>query len=596
MGKRKKKLAVLLATTMAMSLMTSFTSFAAEGQETTGEQVQETTLQPGGTEGETSVQEDSVNKEPLVTITVAPSSEENESGMLTETKIAGDEDKTDVSTNDVIDDGSQDTGESETPEKDTSLVNPGEVTDLTAAYSSTPESEEPVTSATSAPSLASAPTPTNNNTDEEETETKTTVWLKGEELKESEDFVSLGENKGSYKYNDGTLVLKDVVIEVEAGHGPAISFRGTLVIDLQGNNTLITNGGTVVTGWFDSESDDNKLTITGDEDASLLISNKGEGKTEDSYYSDGIYVGDGDLVIDGVEVTSDVYSSGYSAAIWVDNGDVTITNGADVTAKSEAVEDVMCHYGIYAGEGKISVTNDSDVYASADGDLSDLAELVAAGYGDTIQGGGISNYYWYDLLLSSMFNGAYGGLHEGAMAQLGIGMFSEAYGVDPNADETGTTGILIDDSNVRSIGSFASMLVIGQDGTIKINDSTIISPDDVNIRELMAVIDDDPDAAAVIIGAILANGEGPIDIDAIMKEINKLQNAGETEELETYLTSLFDAVAKDVNIVRDAELQIQKAGLVIPKTGVEIQVEGLVIALIMAGAICAYCIRRKVTG
>lgn len=141
------------------------------------------------------------------------------------------------------------------------------------------------------------------------------------------------------------------------------------------------------------------------------------------------------------------------------------------------------------------------------------------------------------------------------------------------------------------------MLVLGLDGTIKIDDSTIVSPDNVNVCKLMAMINSDPDAAAQQIGAILAIGESEIDLDKVFEKINEFVDASDMEGLEAYLTELFDSIAKDVNIVRDAELQTQKAGLgissSIPTTGDNFQVEGLLIAMIVAGVVIAYCIRRK---
>ena len=51
----------------------------------------------------------------------------------------------------------------------------------------------------------------------------------------------------------------------------------------------------------------------------------------------------------------------------------------------------------------------------------------------------------------------------------------------------------------------------------------------------MAVIGGDSDAAASVIGAILATGEGPIDMDAIMEKIDSLNEAGDEEALLAYL-------------------------------------------------------------
>ena len=126
---------------------------------------------------------------------------------------------------------------------------------------------------------------------------------------------------------------------------------------------------------------------------------------------------------------------------------------------------------------------------------------------------------------------------------------------------------------------------------ITIDGSTIVSPEGVNVRDLMAVIGGDSDAAASVIGAILATGEGPIDMDAIMEKIDSLNEAGDEEALLAYLDSLFGAIAKDVNIIRNSELQTEKAG--IPVTGDSYHVEFLILGLIAAGAVSAYLIRKR---
>lgn len=547
MGKSRKRLAVLLAATMVISMMTGFTSFAAEeGTEESSVDVGLNGTMPDATTPDTST--------PDATTPDTTTPDATTSDTTTPDATVPDTDGTDE----------------ETPDTD---VTDEDFQDTEAA----------------------------DGADEPE-ESETTVWIDNNWIEEKDEFVSLGENKGEYKYYNGTLVLKNVVIEVDPQYGgAAIAVVGTLVIDLQGDNYLTTTGNSVLyANLYDytEKGKENMLTITGD--GSLTISNKGDGEIdEEQLYLNGVEVYGGDLVIDGAEVTSDVYNSWTSAAIWVSGGDVVITNGADVTAKSTAVEDVMDHYGIYAGGGKISVTNNSEVYASADGDISDLAKLVAAVYDPIVYSGGAygepwGTEYWSDKICDSMLYAYYLGLVKDAKAQLGIGMHSDGT-FDPELLENYMGGIFIDDSNVRSIGSFASMLVKGLNATIRINDSTIVSPDDVNVRELMAVIGDDPDAAAEIIGAILAKGEGSIDMDAIMEKVDKLAREGKKDELEDYLTTLFDSIAKDVNIVRDAELQTQKAGLGIPTTGDNFRAEGLLFAMLAAGTVIAYCVRRKVS-
>lgn len=612
-------------------MMTGFTSFAADGEPQTGGSIE---IVDEGDNGDTGSQETTVTittsdsttpttpTEPTTPTTPTEPTEPTESTEPTEpiapaepieptepTEPAEPTEPTEP-TESAEPTEPTEPAESTTP---TEPIEPAESTEPTEPTTPT----EPVTTTepAAAPAMMNLTTADNdlaeddgtyeNTTQSEpaEEEPETEVWIAGKPIEEKDEFESLGEGKGEYKYYDGTLVLKDVVIEVEPGYGPAIYITGTLVIDLEGDNYLTTTGDNVINAYFydkDGQKKGDTLTITGD--GSLTLSNKGDGKIdENGYYTDGIYVGGGDLIIDGAEVTSDIYNSGYSAAIWVNSGDVEIKNGADVTAKSTAVENSMEHFGIYAGGGKISVTGDSDVYASADGDMSDAARLIAEEF-DLEKFKITDPRGWYDLLTyflsSAMWDDEGNLINEDAMAQVGIGMYSSGATIKELLEDY-QAGIIIDDSNVRSIGSFASMLVTGLNGTIKINDSTIVSPDDVNIRELMAVIEDDPDAAAVVIGAILAKGEGPVDVDAIMEEIEKIYKEDGEEGLEAYLTELFDSIAKDVNIVRDVELQAQKAGLGIgdgvPTTGDNFQAEGLLIAMFAASVAIVYCIRRKVS-
>ena len=605
MGKSRKRLAVLLAATMAISMMTGFTSFAAEEEtapETTEIVVEVET--PAPAEIETPAPAEIETPAPVETETPAPAETETPAPAETETPAPA-EGETVVTEEAAV-----------TVTADQAYTAPANDPDTT--------DETGTTEGTGTPYAGDAEEPgetEESGEPEEEEIPETVVWIAGNQIEEKDEFVSLGEDKGEYKYYDGTLILKNVVIEIEPEYGgAAIEVYGTLVIDLEGDNYLTTTGDTVLYVDLEDYTGQNKqntLTITGD--GSLTISNKGGEETADpdEYYDNGITVWDGELIIDGAEVTVDTFSDRYSAAVWSSSSyensksDIVITNGADVTAKSTATEDVMTHYGIYAGGGTVTVSGDSDLYASADGDASDLAALVAAGYDPDQIKWFMENYeygsaLWFNMLNQFLWNGIddYDGEHyynadgEPVMAQLGIGIYSGGSFDEEYAKEN-PCGIFIDDSNVRAIGSFAAMLVEGLNGTIKINDSTIVSPDDVNVRELMAVIGDDPDAAAAVIGAILAKGEGPVDIDAIIEEMGKIYEEDGEEGLEAYLTDLFDSIAKDVNIVRDAELQAQKAGLGIgdgiPTTGDNFHAEGLLIAMIAAGAVIAYCIRRKVS-
>lgn len=636
MGKSRKKLAVLLSATMAVSLMTGFTSFAAEETPAAEPQaiVEEApesaeipapaeTSAPAETPApepaevpapaeppapeETAVPDETPAETPAPEETAAPDETPAETPVPEETAVP---DETPAETPAPEAEDVQDVTETE-ESVEPEITEGTETDETTEEVPETTEITEEVPATTETTEEAPATYETTEGTDTITPETEepeippTVVYIGDKQITESDEFVAVDEedeSKGEYKYNDGTLVLKDVVIELDPGYGPAINITGTLVIDLEGDNYLTTDGTTVIYAglWSDSEDVKNTLTITGD--GSLTISNKGDGVAkEDQGYADGIYVIGGDLVIDGAEVTSDIYNSGGMGAIWVQDGNVEIKNGADVTAKSTATSDIMEHYGIYTSGGTVTISEDSDVYASADGDLTDFAAIVAKGYPELIERSenwnyDIESYNWFYNMLDTTYLADVD--LEGLMAQFGIGIYSEGIMSSEYAEDY-PCGIFIDDSNVHAIGSFAAMLVNGLNGTIKINDSTIVSPDGVNVRDLMAVVEDDPDAAAAVIGAILAKGEGPVDIDAIMEEIDKIYEEDGEEGLEAYLTELFDSVAKDVNIVRDAELQTQKAGLGvgegIPTTGDNFQAEGLLIAMIAAGVVIAYCIRRKVS-
>lgn len=545
MGKRKKKLAVLLAAAMAVSMMSGMTAMAAE--DASAETVTDVTDTGSIPDAEPTATLDLAQQELSLNVPDIPDTE-----MPDSPESAGDNDTDSVPDTDgniPSQDGTEDSnipdGETVVPDNDDTSGEAAPSTDETDTPDIPPAENPDINEdpAQGTPSDEPDNSPETNVPDTEiPVEPDNWVTINGNTLLEdSDEFISLGEGKGSYQYSDGTLVLKDIVIEIKAPYVSGIHSYGTLIIVLDGNNSITTHG---YEGIMVSNGD---LTIKGD--GSLIISNKGDGYDEDIYYYNGLYVG-GDLTIDGADVTSDVYSSGSYAAIYA-YGDINIVNGANVTAKSTPMTDDTNHYGIHAYNGKITI-KDSNVIASADGT--------------------------FDL--------------SGDKTQAGIGIYSQAYLYNP--DTAKTAGIVIDNSNVHSIGSLASMLVIGRDGTITIDGSTIVSAGDVNIRELMATIDDDPDAAAVQIGAILASGEGPVDLDAIMEKIEELSN--DPDALEAYLISLFDSIAKDVNIVRNSELTAQKASLSlspVPQTGDNAHAEVLLLTMLAAGIVCVYIIRKK---
>ena len=366
------------------------------------------------------------------------------------------------------------------------------------------------------------------------------------ELDQSDDFVSLGEGKGSYQYTEGKLVLKDVNIELGEKWLPGLSITGTIVINLQGDNYISSKSDGINVFYGD-------LTINGD--GSLTINCTGD-------VGDGIYVSDGSLTIDGAKVTVNTETKYGSDAITVYDGDVNIINGADVTANAKITGDEAKYasvYGIHAWNGKINI-KDSNVTAKADGKISLEGEMK-----DWIR-------------------------------QNGVGLYSQSYDIySPDSETARPAGIVIDNSNVNASGSFAAMLVIGKDGTITIKNSSIVAPDDANIRALMATIADDPDAAAVQIGAILAKGEGPVDLDAIMEEYYRLLDEGDDAALAEFLTSILDNTVKDVKIVRDSELvTAEKSVSLTPQTGDSFHAETLLLVLAVSGCICAYLIRKKV--
>ena len=159
------------------------------------------------------------------------------------------------------------------------------------------------------------------------------------ELDQSDDFVSLGEGKGSYQYTEGKLVLKDVNIELGEKWLPGLSITGTIVINLQGDNYISSKSDGINVFYGD-------LTINGD--GSLTINCTGD-------VGDGIYVSDGSLTIDGAKVTVNTETKYGSDAITVYDGDVNIINGADVTANAKVTGDEAKYasiYGIHAWNGK----------------------------------------------------------------------------------------------------------------------------------------------------------------------------------------------------------------------------------------------------
>ena len=144
-------------------------------------------------------------------------------------------------------------------------------------------------------------------------------------LEDSDEFISLGEGKGSYQYSDGTLVLKDIVIEIKAPYVSGIHSYGTLIIVLDGNNSITTHG---YEGIMVSNGD---LTIKGD--GSLIISNKGDGYDEDIYYYNGLYVG-GDLTIDDDSDALEAYLISLFDSI---AKDVNIVRNFELTAQKASL-------------------------------------------------------------------------------------------------------------------------------------------------------------------------------------------------------------------------------------------------------------------
>ena len=514
MGKRKKNLAVLLAAAMTVTMMCGMTTFAAPEDGSAPDQETETYLETDtGTE--------------TVTETVTGTGTETGTGTVTGTETetvtetvtgTGTETETETVT------GTETETETETGEID--VLNNEEDFEIDNYDYNTSEDE-----------YVPEPSVVMGSDNEEEPYV---------ELDQSDDFVSLGEGKGSYQYTEGKLVLKDVNIELGEKWLPGFNITGTIVINLQGDNKISTKGYGINVFYGD-------LTINGD--GTLTINCTGD-------WGDGIYVDSGSLTIDGAKVTVNTETKYGSDAITVYDGDVNIINGADVTANAKVTSDEAKYasvYGIHAWNGKINI-KDSNVTAKADGKISLEGEMK-----DWIR-------------------------------QNGVGLYSQSYDIySPDSETARPAGIVIDNSNVNASGSFAAMLVIGKDGTITIKDSSIIAPDDANIRALMATIADDPDAAAVQIGAILAKGEGPVDLDAIMEEYYRLLDEGDDAALAEFLTSILDNTVKDVKIVRDSELvTAEKSVSLTPQTGDSFHAETLLLVLAVSGCICAYLIRKKV--
>lgn len=561
MGKRKKKLAVLLAAAMTVTMMCGMTTFAAPESGESDPSATEPPVvaeisEPGG----------SSNQEPAMLTPKALEAPAPETPKASETPETPAPETPEVPAPETLKTPeTPETPDSDVPDNPSSPDQNNDIGDGTTdpnAENDTPNSEDISDEDILDEDIPDEDIPDENIPDEDISDNDVIVdeyvpepsVVMGSdneeepyvELDQSDDFVSLGEGKGSYQYTEGKLVLKDVNIELGEKWLPGLSITGTIVINLQGDNYISSKSDGINVFYGD-------LTINGD--GSLTINCTGD-------VGDGIYVSDGSLTIDGAKVTVNTETKYGSDAITVYDGDVNIINGADVTANAKVTSDEAKYasiYGIHAWNGKINI-KDSNVTAKADGKISLEGEMK-----DWIR-------------------------------QNGVGLYSQSYDIySPDSETARPAGIVIDNSNVNASGSFAAMLVIGKDGTITIKDSSIIAPDDANIRALMATIADDPDAAAVQIGAILAKGEGPVDLDAIMEEYYRLLDEGDDAALAEFLTSILDNTVKDVKIVRDSELvTAEKSVSLTPQTGDSFHAETLLLVLAVSGCICAYLIRKKV--
>ena len=561
MGKRKKKLAVLLAAAMTVTMMCGMTTFAAPESGESDPSATEPPVvaeisEPGG----------SSNQEPAMLTPKALEAPAPETPKASETPETPAPETPEVPAPETLKTPeTPETPDSDVPDNPSSPDQNNDIGDGTTdpnAENDTPNSEDISDEDILDEDIPDEDIPDENIPDEDISDNDVIVdeyvpepsVVMGSdneeepyvELDQSDDFVSLGEGKGSYRYTEGKLVLKDVNIELGEKWLPGLSITGTIVINLQGDNYISSKSDGINVFYGD-------LTINGD--GSLTINCTGD-------VGDGIYVSDGSLTIDGAKVTVNTETKYGSDAITVYDGDVNIINGADVTANAKVTSDEAKYasiYGIHAWNGKINI-KDSNVTAKADGKISLEGEMK-----DWIR-------------------------------QNGVGLYSQSYDIySPDSETARPAGIVIDNSNVNASGSFAAMLVIGKDGTITIKDSSIVAPDDANIRALMATIADDPDAAAVQIGAILAKGEGPVDLDAIMEEYYRLLDEGDDAALAEFLTSILDNTVKDVKIVRDSELvTAEKSVSLTPQTGDSFHAETLLLVLAVSGCICAYLIRKKV--
>lgn len=561
MGKRKKKLAVLLAAAMTVTMMCGMTTFAAPESGESDPSATEPPVvaeisEPGG----------SSNQEPAMLTPKALEAPAPETPKASETPETPAPETPEVPAPETLKTPeTPETPDSDVPDNPSSPDQNNDIGDGTTdpnAENDTPNSEDISDEDILDEDIPDEDIPDENIPDEDISDNDVIVdeyvpepsVVMGSdneeepyvELDQSDDFVSLGEGKGSYQYTEGKLVLKDVNIELGEKWLPGFNITGTIVINLQGDNKISTKGYGINVFYGD-------LTINGD--GTLTINCTGD-------WGDGIYVDSGSLTIDGAKVTVNTETKYGSDAITVYDGDVNIINGADVTANAKVTSDEAKYasiYGIHAWNGKINI-KDSNVTAKADGKISLEGEMK-----DWIR-------------------------------QNGVGLYSQSYDIySPDSETARPAGIVIDNSNVNASGSFAAMLVIGKDGTITIKDSSIIAPDDANIRALMATIADDPDAAAVQIGAILAKGEGPVDLDAIMEEYYRLLDEGDDAALAEFLTSILDNTVKDVKIVRDSELvTAEKSVSLTPQTGDSFHAETLLLVLAVSGCICAYLIRKKV--
>lgn len=175
----------------------------------------------------------------------------------------------------------------------------------------------------------------------------TTVKINGQELKSGEQ-IQCGEGTASYDAQTNTLTLENATIE-ESSNVPVIHITGDLIIELKGDNTIISDEKRVVYAG-----------ITTGGTADIVFQGTGSDKLTIETNSDAIQADGGNITIDSciVDVTSTsfggVKANAGSNGNQVVGGKISINN-ADVTVDSAELA-IVGRKGIAVSNSTIKAT------------------------------------------------------------------------------------------------------------------------------------------------------------------------------------------------------------------------------------------------